>query len=180
VRFSHQSTYASCGQSPYVATFRESSTELDKVTAPEKKGSRHNPQHADWPIRGSVPSFSPKPANEAVEKAKISINSRLLGLPGLYHWHAISTFNTCSRGGGATYWFLTNTGRGYNLGGVGFPHIHSPTFPMSCLPFPLVASSGLHFNQVLTTKPKFWVLKNLWPSRGLSTTRPSTVTYIYT
>jgi hypothetical protein len=28
-----------------MATFHESSTELDRVTAPEKKGSRHNPQH---------------------------------------------------------------------------------------------------------------------------------------
>jgi hypothetical protein len=40
-------TYASYGQSPYVATFHESSTDLDRVIAPEKKGSRHNPQHAD-------------------------------------------------------------------------------------------------------------------------------------
>jgi hypothetical protein len=37
--------YASCGRSPYVATFHEPLTELDEVTAPEKKGSRHNPQH---------------------------------------------------------------------------------------------------------------------------------------
>jgi hypothetical protein len=38
--------YASCGQSSYIATFHESSTELDRVTATEKKGSRHNAQHA--------------------------------------------------------------------------------------------------------------------------------------
>jgi hypothetical protein len=38
-------TYASCGWSPYVATFHEPPTELDGVTAPEKKGSQHNPQH---------------------------------------------------------------------------------------------------------------------------------------
>jgi hypothetical protein len=58
-----------CGRSPYVATFCESSTELDRVTAPAKKGSRHNPQHAGGPIRGSAPSFSPEPTNEAVKKA---------------------------------------------------------------------------------------------------------------
>jgi hypothetical protein len=63
-------TYASCGQSPYVATFHESSTELDIVTAPEKKGFQHNPQHVGWPIRGSIPSFSSELTNEAVEKAK--------------------------------------------------------------------------------------------------------------
>jgi hypothetical protein len=39
------SAYASCGRSLYVATLHESPTELDRVTAPEKKGSRHNPQH---------------------------------------------------------------------------------------------------------------------------------------
>jgi hypothetical protein len=64
---------------PYVVTFHESLTELDIVIAPLKKGSRHNPQLDGWPIHGSVPNFSPKPANEAVEKAKTSINNRLLG-----------------------------------------------------------------------------------------------------
>jgi hypothetical protein len=29
------------------------------------------------------------------------------------------------------------------------PHTHSLTFPTSCLPFPLVASPDLHFNQTL-------------------------------
>jgi hypothetical protein len=53
-----------------IAALRETLTALDKVTAPEKKGFQHNPQHVDWPIRKFVPSFSPEPANEAVEKAK--------------------------------------------------------------------------------------------------------------
>jgi hypothetical protein len=34
-----RSAYASCGRSPYMATFHEPPTELDGVTAPEKKGS---------------------------------------------------------------------------------------------------------------------------------------------
>jgi hypothetical protein len=38
--------YTSYGQSPYVITFHELSTELSRPTAPEKKGSRHNPQRA--------------------------------------------------------------------------------------------------------------------------------------
>jgi hypothetical protein len=59
-------TYPSCGRSPYMATFHESSTELSGPNAPERKGFWHNPQHIGWPIRGSVPSFSPNPANEAV------------------------------------------------------------------------------------------------------------------
>jgi hypothetical protein len=39
-------TYAFYAQFLYVSTFHESSTKLDRVTAPEKKGFRHNPQHA--------------------------------------------------------------------------------------------------------------------------------------
>jgi hypothetical protein len=75
-----------------------------------------------------------------------SINSRLLGLPGIYHRHVIGTFNTCS--GGPIERSLIDTGGGYNLEGAGLPYTHSPTFPTSCLPFPLVAPPGLHFNQV--------------------------------
>jgi hypothetical protein len=147
--------YTSCEWSPYVATFHDSSTELDRVTAPEKNGSRHNPQHTGWPIRRSIPSFSLEPTNEAVEKAKTSINSRLLGLPGPYHRHAIGTFNTWSWG--STHRSLTNTGGGCNLGGANLPHTHSLTFPTSCLHFFLWAPPGLQFNQALPTKPKCWV-----------------------
>jgi hypothetical protein len=56
--------------SPHIATFHESLTALDRVTVPEKNGSQHNPQHVSWPIRGSVPSFSPESTNKVVEKAK--------------------------------------------------------------------------------------------------------------
>jgi hypothetical protein len=42
-----------------------------------------------------------------------SINNRLLGLPGPYHWHVIGTFNTCSWG--PTERSLIDTGGGYNL-----------------------------------------------------------------
>jgi hypothetical protein len=35
--------YASCEQARHSATFPESPTELDRVTAPKKKGSQHNP-----------------------------------------------------------------------------------------------------------------------------------------
>jgi hypothetical protein len=127
-------SYASYGWSPYVATFHESSTELDRVTAPEKKGSRHNPQCVGSPIRGSVPSFSPEPTNEGMEKVKTSINSRLLGLPGPYHRHAIGVFNTCSRG--PTERSLTDTGRGYNLGGADLPQPTPRPSQPAVSPFP--------------------------------------------
>jgi hypothetical protein len=80
---------------------------------------------------------------------------------------------------GANRTVLNRHRRGYNLGGAGLPHTHSSTFPTSCLPFPLVAPSGLHFNHTLAKDQGVEFLKNIWPSRGLSTTRPSTVANIY-
>jgi hypothetical protein len=77
-------------------------------------------------------------------ESQTSINNRLLGLPGPYHRHAISMFNTCSRG--PTHRSFTDTGEGYNLEVVGLPHTHPPTFPISGLPFLLVALPGLQFN----------------------------------
>jgi hypothetical protein len=103
-----------------------------------------DPQHAGWLIRGSVPSFSPEPANKAGGVSQAPDDDQLLGLPGLYHRHAIGTFNTCSRG--PTERSLTETGGGYNLECVVLSHTHSLTFPTNCLPFPLVAPSDLHFN----------------------------------
>jgi hypothetical protein len=56
---------------------------------------------------------------------------------------------------GANPSVLNRHRRGYNLRGAGLPHTHSPTFPTSCLRFPLMVVPNFHFNQVLTTKPKF-------------------------
>jgi hypothetical protein len=66
-------------------------------TAPEKKDSRHNPQHTGRSIRGFVPSFSLNSTNEAVSLSQASVDDEILGLSGSYHRHAIGTFNTCSR-----------------------------------------------------------------------------------
>jgi hypothetical protein len=117
VRFSCQFTYARCtllvdGLRTW-QPFIHSSTDLNRSTAPEKKGSWHNPQHTGRPIRGSVPSFSLTIANGAVGKSQASVDNRLLGLPGPYHWHVIGTFNTCSRV--PTHRSLTDTGGGYHI-----------------------------------------------------------------
>jgi hypothetical protein len=53
-------------------------------------------------------------------ESQTSINSRLLGLSGPYHRHAIDTFNTCSWG--LTHQSLTDTDGRYNFRGAGFPH----------------------------------------------------------
>jgi hypothetical protein len=159
VRFPRQSTYAQCtlpvgGPRTWQPFMRHWHIWTDP-TAPEKKGSRHNRQHAGRPIRGSVPSFSPEPANEAGGVSQAPDGDQLLDLSGPYHRHMIGTFITCSWG--STHQFLTDTGGGYNLEGAGLPHTHSPTFPTSCLPFPLVAPPALHFNQVPLIKPQCWV-----------------------
>jgi hypothetical protein len=106
---------------------------MDRVTASEKKDSRHNPQHDGWPIRGSVSSFSPKPAIEVVGVKPPSIDVGLLDLLGPYHQHAIDTFNTCSYG--PTHRSLTDTGGGYSPEGAGFPHTTPLPSQLMILPF---------------------------------------------
>jgi hypothetical protein len=55
-----------------------------------------------------------------------SVDGRLLGLPGSYHWYAIGTFNTCSRW--STNRSLTDTGGGYKPWRCRFSTHHSSTF----------------------------------------------------
>jgi hypothetical protein len=147
IRFPRQSTYARCtlpvGSPRMWQPFMKSSAVIDRATAPEKKGSQHNPQHTGWPIIGSIPSFSPEAAIEAVGVKPPYVDNQLLGLPGPYHRHAIGTFNTYSRG--PTHQSLTNTGGGYNLGGAGFPHTTSRPAQPAISPFHLRAPPSLQF-----------------------------------
>jgi hypothetical protein len=141
VRFPRQSTYArrtlpADGSRTWQPFARHRQIWTDH-TAPEKKGSQHNTQHADWPIHGSIPSFSPEPANEAGGVSQAPEGDQLLDLLSPYHRHAIDTFNTYSWE--PTHQSLTDTGGGYNISGAGSPHTHSPTFLTSCLSFPLAA-----------------------------------------
>jgi hypothetical protein len=177
VRFLRHPTYTRrtlpAGSPHTWQTFMKSSTAMDRATAPEKKGSRHNPQHAGWPIRGSVPSFSPEAAIEAVGVKTSSVSNQLLGLPGPYHWHVIGTFNTCSRG--STHQSLTDTGGGYNLGSAGFSHTTPRPSQPVVSPFHLRARlvSG-YPNQPLPTELKGDQALNL-VSGSLHST--STITY---
>jgi hypothetical protein len=113
-------------------------------TAPEKKGSRHNSQHVSWPIHESVPSFSPKPTNKAVDLSQASVNIKLLGLLGPYHQHVIGTFNTCSQE--PTHQSLTDTAGCYNLRGAGFLHTTPRPSQSVVSPFHLRAPPGLQFH----------------------------------
>jgi hypothetical protein len=170
--------YASCGQSPYVATFHESSTELSRHTAPEKRApDTILSASADWSVGPYTASLLSQPMKQWGQ-SQASINDRLLGLLGPDHQHAIGTFNTCSRV--PTPQSLTDIGGCYHKENPEIATAHSSPFPSEgstdAPNWPRPVST---FNQVLTTKQKFWVLKNLWPPCGLSTTQPSTVAYIY-
>jgi hypothetical protein len=125
---------------------------------------------------GPYPASLP-PQLKSSGKKSTHVGNWLLSLPDPYHRHAIGTFNTCSRG--PTERSLIDTGRSYNLGGAGLPHTHSPTFRTSCPHFPLMAPPDLHFNHIFVKDQSVEILKNLWPPRGLSTTQPYTVVYIY-
>jgi hypothetical protein len=73
----------------------------------------------DWSMGPYLVSLPSQPMKQWGQ-SQPSVDDRLLGLLDPYHRHVISTFNTWSRG--PTQRSLTDTGRGYNLGGAGFQH----------------------------------------------------------
>jgi hypothetical protein len=167
--------YTSYGQSPYVTIFHWLPRSRNRHLHPEEVLTTKDKltQPSSWLASFFLPCDSPGVGERGFDPMVTQLHqlTRLI-LP------------TCDRYvqyllTGPTHRSLTDTGRGYNLGGAILPHTHSPTFPTSCLHFPLMAPPSFHFNQVPVIKPKCWVLKNLWPPRGLSTTRPSTIAYIY-
>jgi hypothetical protein len=119
-------TYASCGRSPYVTTFHESPTGLDGYYYSREKCSR---LHLSARLSGPWDplSISLKTAIEAVGLSQAPVDDRLLGLPGPYHRHVISTFNTCSQVPTPTS--LTDTGRGYHIKSLRIATTLSPPFP---------------------------------------------------
>jgi hypothetical protein len=140
----------SCG--PHIATFQIVVNRFEQIHYTREEGLSTQStagRSSDPRARTQLLSHN---IQRAVGKSQAPVDNRLLGLPGPYHRHAIGTFNTCSRG--PTERSLIDSGGGYNLGGAGLPYIHSPTFPISCPHFPLVAPPGLHFSQVLTNRPK--------------------------
>jgi hypothetical protein len=142
---------------PHIATFHTIVNRFQQIHCTRKEGlptqSTVQRSSNSW-VRTHLLSHN---SQRKVEKSQAPVDNRLLGLSGPYHRHVIGTFNTCSRG--PTKWSLINTGGGYNLGGAGLPHTHSPTFPTNCPHFPLMAPPSLHFNQILIQRPKCWVFK---------------------
>jgi hypothetical protein len=132
---------------------------------------------ADWSTVLYPTSLPSQPMNEWGQ-SQASSSDRLLGLLAPYHQYAIGTFNTCSRV--LIPRSSTDTGWVYHIENLRIATTLSPPFPSEGSTDPPNWPRPIFtFNQILTTKPKFWVLKNLWPPHSLLTTRPSTVAYIY-
>jgi hypothetical protein len=169
--------YASHGRSLYVATFCEASIDLDRSHCSRENGlptqstarwlidlrvyiqllsrashwSRgHKPSSWWWPTTRFIRSISP--ACDRYDQYLLMGANRMV-----LNWHR----------------------RGLQPWRCQLATYPLPDLPNQLSPLSLMAPLGFYFNQVPAFKPKCWVLKNLWPPHGLSTTWPSTVAYIY-
>jgi hypothetical protein len=147
-RFPHSvrvwSTTIRISRGPHIATFHTVTNRFEQIHCTREEGlptqsTARRP--SDPRVYTQLLSHN---SQRAVGEKSTPVDNWLLGLPGPYHQHTIGTFNTCSRG--PTERSLIDTGEGYNLGGAGLPHTHSPTFPTSCPHFSLMAPPCLHFN----------------------------------
>jgi hypothetical protein len=99
-----------------------------------QRGSQHNPQYVGWLTHGSIPSFSPKPTNEAV-----------VVKPNINRWHATRLTRpispVCNQYvqyllAGANPSIINRHRRGLQPWRCRLSTYHSLTFLTSCLPFP--------------------------------------------
>jgi hypothetical protein len=153
VRIWSQTIRISRGQR--IATFRESSTDLDGSHYSREKGiPDYIPSTSADRFAGPHPVSLLLSTKEVVGLSQASVDSGLLGLPGSYHRHAIGTYNTCSRW--PTHRSLTDTGGGLQPARV--PRL----------------VSGYPISTYATSRSD---VKHLSLNRGLSTTRrlPKTI-----
>jgi hypothetical protein len=109
------------------------------------RDSRLHPQHTDWLICGSPPSFSPLTFSETIGLSQAPVDNRLLGSLGPYT--SMRLVHSILARGASTHRSLTDTGRGYNLGGAGFLyHTPRPSQP-GVFAFHLRAPPSLQLNQ---------------------------------
>jgi hypothetical protein len=130
---------------------------VEQAHCPREEGLPTQSTAHRWPIHGSVPIFSPKPTNEAVG-AKLSIYqrsaTRFTGpITPVCDWYVQYLLVE------PTERSLIDTTGSYNLVGADLLHTTPRPSRLAVSPFHLRAPPGLYFNQVLTTKPKCWVLK---------------------
>jgi hypothetical protein len=86
-------------------------------------------------------------------KSHTTINSRLLGLLGPYT--SMRSVRSILAHGGQIHRSLTDTGGGYNLGGVDFTHTTPQPFQPTVSTFHLRVPPGLQLNHIPPIKPKF-------------------------
>jgi hypothetical protein len=145
------STTICISHGPHITTFHTVINRFEQIhcTREERLPTQSTARRpSDLWVRTQLLSHN---TNRAVGKSQASVDNLLLGLPGPYHWYAIGTFNTCSRG--PTHRSLTDTTGGYNLRDAGFSCTTPRPSRPAVSPFHLRAPPGLQFNQVLTTKP---------------------------
>jgi hypothetical protein len=136
---------------------------------PRNRDSRLHQQHTGWSIYVS-------PHSQRRSRLKPSFcRWQATRLTAPIYQHAIGTFNTCSRG--PTHRSSTDT-RATTLEVLAF-HIPLPDLPNRQSPLSIYGSRPVSGYPNLPKIPRF-KFKDLWAPRGLSTTRPSTVTYNYT
>jgi hypothetical protein len=135
-------SYASYGQSPYMATFHDIVNNVGQRYSYREKGllsesiarQLTNPRvhtqflshHIHWSSRGKV---------------KHLLLTSYISLLGAYHQHVIITFNTCSRV--PTPRSLTDTSGSYNNGDAGFLHHTTRPSQLMVLLFPLMDPPSL-------------------------------------
>jgi hypothetical protein len=136
VRFPHQSMYARHTLPAGSSVRGNLSWVIDRVEQAHCSREEGIPTQSTahrWPIRGSVPSFYPEPANEAVGVK-----------PSIYQWSAARLTGpispVCDRYvqyllTGANPSVLDRHRRGLQPWRCRLSTYHSPTFPTNCLPF---------------------------------------------
>jgi hypothetical protein len=92
-----------------------------------RKSAPDSTSQPGWVVRGTRLNFYPNTVIEAVRLSQAPIGGRQLGLPDPYNWHAIGTFNTCSRV--PTPRSLTDTSGGYHIENLGIATALSLPFP---------------------------------------------------
>jgi hypothetical protein len=143
-------TYASCGQSLYMATFHTNPTELDRFTAPEKKWSRLR-----LPARLSGPWDPPQflsQHNHWSSALKPNIcRQQATRFTGPISPACDRTFNTCSRVPNPRS--LTDTDGGYHIENLKIATTLSPPFPSKGSTDP---PNGPTQSQIVPTKITNW------------------------
>jgi hypothetical protein len=92
------STTICISHGPHIATFHTVVNRFEQIhcTREERFPTQSTARRPSDPrVRTQLLSHNNQ---RAVEKSQAPIDNRLVGLPSTYHRHAISMFNTCSRG----------------------------------------------------------------------------------